>query len=96
MKPTLSHLIITAVLAAPFAFLAACEDKKAPAPAPAPANGGTPAAHDDHDHEEGDDHGHAAGHGGAVIDLGTATIGGFSANVRPTEERSFTFMPFGV
>jgi len=43
----------------------------------------TSAAHDDHDHNHGDDHDHAHDepmHGthGPVIDLGTATIGGWT------------------
>lgn len=80
--------MLTGVLLAPMALslalLGACE-KKQPA-TPAGGSSGTAAAkhddHDDHDHDE-----HAPGHGGKVIDLGTASVGGFSLKATRDEGR---------
>jgi hypothetical protein len=75
-----SALAVCTVLAASLAVIPACEEKKPTPPAPAPA--GTKPA-DDHGH----DHAPApvAGHGGEVIQLGTATIGKFDVKATRDE-----------
>jgi hypothetical protein len=62
------------IAASAFVLCASCEEKKA-APTPAGATAATGAAHSDS----------AAGHGGAVIQLGTSTIGGFDVKATRDE-----------
>lgn len=62
-----SAKFVTLTLATSLAVLSACEDKKQTTP---PVKAPAAAKHDDHGHDQG--------HGGAVIDLGTATVGQFS------------------
>ncbi len=86
----MNHLRAVSLLSAAVAFaaLVACGDgsqKPASAPAkPADAHGHD---HDDgHKHDDGHDHAKKADtHGGAVIELGTATIGVFNVKVTRDE-----------
>lgn len=59
------------MVASSLLFAAACERKPAPTPPPAPANPSAPAP--------------TGGHGGAVIQLGTATIGSFDVKATRDE-----------
>jgi hypothetical protein len=68
-----------ALAAASFTVLPACEEKKPASPAPSGTNapkGATPAG----EHQDA-----AAGHGGAVIQLGTSTIGTFDVKATRDE-----------
>lgn len=79
MKFTSAFAVCT-VLATSLVLIPACEEKK-PTP-PTPAGSGTKAA-DDHGHEHAPVS--AAGHGGAVIQLGTSTIGTFDVKATRDE-----------
>lgn len=88
-----THFAVLASASALAFALAACEKK--PAAATVPAAGSTPAGahptnadagHDHgHDHDHDHDHDHGDHHGGAAVDLGSATIGGFTAKVTRDE-----------
>jgi hypothetical protein len=77
VKPNRSFAVFAAMLA-PLAFMHACEKKQPEAP---PSTGATaPKPHDHGGHTDG-----AAGHGGAVIQLGGATIGSFDVTATRDE-----------
>lgn len=81
MKLT-SPLAASALIAASITIIPACEKKAPSSPTPAAPSSGTTK---DHGHEHGPADAHAAGHGGPVIQLGTATVGPFDVKATRDE-----------
>lgn len=79
MRPNLLSIAVLALVPLTAASVFTGCDKQDPA--------ATPAKADDHghDHSHGGDQAHKAGHGGAVITLGEATIGVFTAKATRDE-----------
>lgn len=82
MKLTSSFAVCT-LLAASLAVIPACEDKKPGSPSPEATSANAPDDHG-HEHAAAKPPAPAAGHGGAVIELGASTIGPFE--VRATRD----------